>query len=43
MDSLVRRAKVVIAVAGPFAAVGTPVVQACVRNGTHYVDITGAR
>ena len=27
--------------AGPFALYGTPVVDACVRLGTHYVDITG--
>lgn len=41
MYSLVSQAKVVIACAGPFTEVGTPVVEACVKMGTHYVDITG--
>jgi short subunit dehydrogenase-like uncharacterized protein len=27
--------------AGPFANIGTPIVDACVRSGTNYVDITG--
>ena len=30
-----------LSTAGPFALYGTPVVDACVRFGTHYVDITG--
>lgn len=42
MDALVRRSKVLIALAGPYAALGSAVVEACVRNSTHYVDITGA-
>lgn len=33
--------RVVLNTAGPFALYGTPVVDACVRFGTHYVDITG--
>ena len=41
MDEVVKRTKVIIALVGPYAALGTEVVQACVRNGTHYVDITG--
>jgi short subunit dehydrogenase-like uncharacterized protein len=40
-DAAVRRARVVLATAGPFARYGTPVVDACVRFGTAYVDITG--
>jgi hypothetical protein len=43
VDAAVKQAKVVIACAGPFAKLGTPVVDACVRHGSHYVDITGAR
>ena len=41
LDSVARRSKVIIALAGPYAKLGTPVVEACVRNRTHYVDITG--
>ena len=41
IDSVVKQAKVVIACAGPYAKLGTPVVDACVRLGAHCVDITG--
>ncbi len=41
VDNVVKQTKVVIACAGPYAQLGTPVVDACVRLGTHYVDITG--
>ncbi len=41
MDALARSAKVVLSTAGPFALYGSTLVDACVRNGTHYVDITG--
>lgn len=41
VDAAVARARVVLNTAGPFALYGTPVVDACVRLGTHYVDITG--
>lgn len=30
-----------LSTAGPFALLGTPVVDAAVRSGCHYVDITG--
>jgi short subunit dehydrogenase-like uncharacterized protein len=40
-DAAARRSRVVLATAGPFARYGTPVVDACVRFQTHYVDITG--
>ncbi len=33
--------RVVLTTAGPFAVYGDALVQACVRTGTHYVDITG--
>jgi short subunit dehydrogenase-like uncharacterized protein len=45
-DSLVAIAsqtKVLIATSGPFAKLGTPVVEACISAGTHYCDITGRR
>lgn len=41
VEAAVSRALVVIATAGPFAAYGNPVVDACVRHRAHYVDITG--
>lgn len=41
LDRLCSSTTVVIACAGPFALVGMPVVDACLRNKTHYVDITG--
>jgi short subunit dehydrogenase-like uncharacterized protein len=41
VDAVVSRTRVVLNTAGPFARYGTPVVDACVRFGTHYVDITG--
>ncbi len=41
MDALAKSAKVVLSTAGPFALYGSTLVEACVRHGTHYVDITG--
>ena len=31
----------VLLAAGPFSATSRPVVEACLRTGTHYLDITG--
>ncbi len=33
--------KVVLLTAGPFSATSQPMVQACIRAGAHYLDITG--
>lgn len=41
LDALARSARVVLSTAGPFAVHGSELVAACVRHGTHYVDITG--
>ena len=41
VDAVVSRTRVLLSTAGPFARYGTPVVDACVRLGTDYVDITG--
>ena len=41
LDALAARARVVLSTAGPFARYGSELVAACVRHGTHYVDITG--
>jgi short subunit dehydrogenase-like uncharacterized protein len=41
IDAMVSRTRVILTTAGPFARYGTPIVDACVRLGTHYADITG--
>ena len=33
--------RVVMTTVGPFEQYGSPVVEACAKHGTHYVDITG--
>lgn len=40
IDRWVRGARVVISTVGPYARYGTPLVEACVRHGTDYCDIT---
>ncbi|KAK5108782.1 hypothetical protein LTR62_007842 [Meristemomyces frigidus] len=39
--SLAKKTKVLISTVGPYHKYGTPVVEACVETGTHYVDCTG--
>ena len=41
LDTLVRRARVVIAAVGPYLEHGDPLVAACAAAGTDYVDLTG--
>lgn len=41
VDKIVSQSRVMLATAGPFIQIGTPVVDSCVRHGSHYVDITG--
>lgn len=41
VDALAASARVVVTTAGPYARYGDPVVDACVRHATDYVDITG--
>ena len=41
LPGLVRDTRTVITTAGPFEKYGSPVVEACAKYGTHYVDITG--
>lgn len=41
LDSVLTQTRVVISTVGPFAKYGTPLVEACIRQGTHYVDTTG--
>jgi short subunit dehydrogenase-like uncharacterized protein len=41
LAAMAARTKVVIDVVGPYTLYGTPVIEACVANGAHYVDLTG--
>ena len=41
LDALTSRTTVLISTAGPFTATGGPVVEACLRTGTHYCDLAG--
>ena len=41
VEALVGRTRVIIAAAGPFCRHGEPLVRACAKLGTDYVDITG--
>ena len=41
LDAIAARTAVIIALAGPYAKLGTPIVEACIRKGAHYVDLTG--
>ncbi|KAI9365980.1 Saccharopine dehydrogenase-domain-containing protein [Zopfochytrium polystomum] len=41
IDAVASQTKVIITTVGPFAKYGTPVVDACIRMQTDYVDSTG--
>ena len=41
LDMLLEEATVLVHCAGPFSRTWKPMVEACVRTGTHYLDITG--
>ncbi len=41
IDAMVRRAKCVLTTVGPYTHYGEPVVAACARAGTDYVDLSG--
>jgi len=41
LDSLLSDADVVLHCAGPFSHTAKPMVEACLRTRTHYLDITG--
>ena len=38
---MASRAKVVLDLVGPYAQYGRPVIEACVAEGAHYVDLSG--
>lgn len=41
VESMAQRTKVVLNFAGPFAKYAEPVIAACAKLGTHYLDING--
>ena len=41
LNQLARQAVLLINCTGPFRFLGEPVVAACVKNGCHYVDVSG--
>lgn len=41
LEQLAARTRIVLTTAGPFALYGNGLVEACVNQRTHYVDITG--
>lgn len=41
IDEVCKKTVCLISCAGPFTKIGMPVVEACLRNRTHYVDSTG--
>lgn len=38
---MAKKTKVLINTVGPYYLYSTPVVEACAKNGTHYLDVTG--
>jgi short subunit dehydrogenase-like uncharacterized protein len=41
LDAALAQVDVVLHVAGPFSQTSTPMLDACIRTRTHYLDITG--
>ena len=41
VEAMAAQARVVLSTAGPYGLYGDPVVDACVKQGAHYCDITG--
>ena len=41
LNEITKQTKVVLTTAGPFHRYGSKLVASCVKNSTHYVDITG--
>ena len=41
LEAALRETRVVLHAAGPFSRTSRPMVEACLRTGTHYLDITG--
>jgi short subunit dehydrogenase-like uncharacterized protein len=41
LAEMASRTRVVLNLVGPYSLYGWPVIEACVANGAHYVDLTG--
>ncbi|TGZ80719.1 hypothetical protein EX30DRAFT_307307, partial [Ascodesmis nigricans] len=41
IDAMTKRTTLLITTVGPFLRYGTPVLESCIKNGTHYIDSTG--
>ena len=41
LDALCNQCRVLVSLVGPYQIHGIPVVEACLRTGTHFLDITG--
>ena len=41
LDAMTASTTVVLTTVGPYAKYGSPLVAACVKNGTHYCDLAG--
>ena len=41
LDAGIKDVVAVLCAAGPFSATSRPIADACIRNGVHYLDITG--
>jgi short subunit dehydrogenase-like uncharacterized protein len=41
LAAMASRTRVVLNLVGPYTLYGRPVIEACVANGAHYVDLTG--
>lgn len=41
LDQIAKSTRVILTTVGPYAKYGSELVEACVRNGTHYCDLCG--
>jgi len=41
LTQMARQTRTVISTVGPYAQYGTPLLETCAREGTHYCDLTG--
>ena len=41
LNTLVKKSRLLINTIGPYHLYSSPVVEACAKNGTHYLDVTG--
>lgn len=41
LNALAKRTRLIISTVGPYCLYGSDVVEACAKQGTHYLDVTG--